>query len=81
MDTTTATRLSYRDRAVLRAIANGRATVSGSRGAALLIDGLCCSDQFAGMRLAEAGLIVLPGGAGSAPAQLTPTGQAVLQAA
>jgi hypothetical protein len=68
--------LSHRDRAVLRAVAAGRCALSGSHGAALLVDGLCCADQFVGTRLTGAGLIAAPAPAG--PAQLTPAGRALL---
>jgi hypothetical protein len=80
MSTATATlpgQLTNRDRAVLRAIAEGRCEVSGGRGTSLRIDGLYCSDQFVGARLANAGLVAY---ASSKPA-LTPTGVAVLRAA
>jgi hypothetical protein len=80
MNTTTPTQLSNRDRAVLRAIAAGRCTVSGNSGAFLTIDGLYYSDQFAGARLTNAGLIARPGPE-PAMAHLTQTGQAILQAA
>ena len=64
------TRLSGRDRAVLRAVAQGRCaiTVTG----ALTVDGYCLSDQFEGPRLTAAGLIV----AGAGRAKLTATGLA-----
>ncbi|HEY2225578.1 hypothetical protein [Actinomycetospora sp.] len=51
--------VSPRDRAVLLAVAAGRATVSSDPGGALLIDGQPCSDQFAGRRLVRAGLMRL----------------------
>jgi hypothetical protein len=76
--TATAT-MSKRDRAVLRAIAAGRCQVSGGCGTTLLIDGLCCADQFAGARLTGAGLIAAPGSA-SGPARLTPAAEALLAA-
>ena len=50
---------SPRDRAVLLAVAAGRATVSSDPGGTLLIDGQPCTDQFAGRRLMRAGLIQL----------------------
>jgi hypothetical protein len=59
-DTPTATPtipLSCRDRALLRAVAVGRCVWVGQQGMALRIDGLLCADQFAGTRLAAAGLI------------------------
>jgi hypothetical protein len=75
--TTHITQLSNRDRAVLRAIADGRCVVSGESGHPLTIDGFCCADQFAKTRLTGAGLIAVAGTA----ARLTPVGQAVLTAA
>lgn len=80
MNSTTTTQLNNRDRAVLRAIAEGRAAMSGNCGTALFIDGLCFSDQFAGARLANAGFISPPGPT-TTLARLTPVGQAALQAA
>jgi hypothetical protein len=68
--------LSYRDRAVLRAVAAGRCTISAPDDA-LAIDGLGCCDQFVGPRLRRAGLI----DAGAGLACLTPSGRAVLEAA
>jgi hypothetical protein len=68
--------LSHRDRAVLRAVGAGRCVLAGLQGMALRIDGLCCADQFAGARLAGAGLIAAATGTG--PAQLTPAGRAAL---
>ncbi|CAM3393626.1 hypothetical protein KIPE111705_06210 [Kibdelosporangium persicum] len=69
------TTISNRDRAVLRAVAAGRCEISGQ---CLRIDGLTCCDQFAAMRLTQAGLIT---GSEREPARLTPTGQALLAAA
>lgn len=74
----TSATLSYRDRAVLRAVAAGRCVLADAH-AALLVDGLCCADQFVGTRLASAGLIAAAGRIG--PAQLTPAGRALLDAA
>ncbi|SEQ44540.1 hypothetical protein SAMN05216188_10363 [Lentzea xinjiangensis] len=66
--------LTHRDRAVLRAVADGRCEITGS---SLLVDGLCCADQFVGPRLTSAGLIsACPG-----PAALTSAGYEVLSAA
>lgn len=76
---TTTAALTHRDRAVLRAVAAGRCEISAAAGGALVVDGLCLSDQFAGSRLTAAGLIAAA--AGSGPALLTPSGHAVLQAA
>jgi hypothetical protein len=77
--TTATATMSKRDRAVLQAIAAGRCQVSGRCGTTLLIDGLCCADQFAGARLTGAGLIATPGSAGG-PARLTPAALALLAA-
>ena len=73
MQTTTAT-LNNRDRAVLRAVAAGRCELP--KGGSLIVDGLCFSDQFAGLRLTTAGLISAVAGR----ARLTPSGQALLAA-
>jgi hypothetical protein len=75
--TTTAgrTQLSNRDRAVLRAIAEGRCQLAGGRGTSLVIDGRYCCDQFVGTRLANAGLVAY---ASSTPA-LTSIGLAALR--
>ncbi|HYH29882.1 MAG TPA: hypothetical protein VD903_05810 [Pseudonocardia sp.] len=70
----TAATLSNRDRAVLRAVADGRCELAG---AVLVVDGLCFCDQFAGLRLAAAGLIDAQPG----PAHLTSSGRALLPAA
>lgn len=80
MVTTTHPKLSSRDCAVLAAVAAGRCVVTGEIGTSLTIDGYCLSDQFAGSRLADAGLIAISGSA-PAPARLTLTGQALLRAA
>jgi hypothetical protein len=80
METTPANQLSNRDRAVLRAIDAGRATLSGLGETALFIDGLRFTDQFVGRRLSEAGLIA-DLGPGAVQARLTPNGLAALQAA
>ena len=80
MCTMTPTQLSNRDRALLRAVAAGRCTVAGAYGTPLTIDGYSFTDQFAGPRLTGAGLITTTGPL-PAPAQLTPTGQAILRAA
>ena len=74
MNTTSPIQISHRDRAVLRAVAAGRCQLAG---ACLVVDGLNCCDQFAGRRLSDAGLIKATPG----PAQLTPAGQELLEAA
>jgi hypothetical protein len=73
----TSSALSYRDRAVLRAIEAGRCEVSGRVGVALVIDGLGCSDQFVGQRLVGAGLVAVPRPQ-PGPARLTASGRAML---
>jgi hypothetical protein len=79
MSPTTTTVISQRDRAVLRAVAAGRCAISAQDAGALVIDGLCCCDQFVGLRLTRAGLIAAGSPAG--PAQLTASGWALLEAA
>jgi hypothetical protein len=71
------TTLSYRDRAILRAVAGGGAELLAGVEPDLFLDGLCCADQLAAHRLARAGLIatVGPGAPGSrVPAHLTAVG-------
>lgn len=81
MNSTTALVLSHRDRAILRAVAAGRASVTPSSEPDLYIDGLCCCDQTAAHNLCHAGLIcpALPGMPGQAVlAALTAAGTAAL---
>ncbi|WP_214370810.1 hypothetical protein [Pseudonocardia sp. H11422] len=80
LNTTISTPLSNRDRAVLRAVAAGRCEMPDGSGHSLMIDGLCCCDQFVGPRLAGAGLITAIGRR-PGPAQLTSSGRAILEAA
>ena len=54
--------LTYRDRAILRAVAGGTAELSVSSEPDLFVDGRFCCDQLAARRLAHAGFI-----AGSVP--------------
>lgn len=61
--TTSGPAVSRRDRAILRAVAAGRAEMTCSCEPDLFIDGLCCCDQSTAHRLAHDGLI--------APAALT----------
>lgn len=70
--------ITGRDRAILAAIAAGRVVQAPGVGSALLVDGRCCADQFAGARLRSAGLI---GGAPSGTPELTPAGRALLTVA
>jgi hypothetical protein len=75
------TTLSFRDRAILRAVAKGGAELVGGAEPDLYLDGRCCADQSAAHRLARAGLIATagPGAPGSrAPAELTAVGQRAL---
>jgi hypothetical protein len=76
--------LSGRDRAMLRAVAAGRAEVTVSSEPDMLVDGLFCCDQAAAHTLCRAGL-VCPATAAACgarvPAVLTPAGVAALQAA
>jgi hypothetical protein len=71
------TALTYRDRAILRAVAGGTAELLGGSQPDLMVDGRCCSDQMAAHRLAHAGLIVgaRPSVVGQrVPARLTAAG-------
>jgi hypothetical protein len=52
--------LSLRDRAILRAVAEGRAELVGPSWGDLVIDGRCCADQTAARRLIRRGLIDVP---------------------
>ena len=70
------TPLTYRDRAVLRAVAAGRCRQSTTLGS-LTVDGLVLADQFAGRRLVDAGLITFQDG----PTVLTESGRTLLGAA
>jgi hypothetical protein len=78
MNTTTFANLSNRDRAVLRAVASGRCEIAASMGHALVVDGLCLSDQFVGPRLLAAGFIAP--GLRPGRARLTASGAALLGA-
>ncbi|GAA4735297.1 hypothetical protein [Actinomycetospora chibensis] len=77
MTTTTCHPLSHRERAILRAVAAGRCRLSPEIGAPLLVDGVYCSDQLVGLRLATAGLIR----DGRRTPTITETGRAALAAA
>ena len=75
--------LTFRDRAILRAVAGGTAELLGGSEPDLLVDGRCCCDQVAARRLAHAGLIagVTPSAMGQrVPARLTPAGHQELLA-
>jgi hypothetical protein len=73
--TATTLTLTPRDRSVLRAVAAGRCAHHGP--GCLTVDGMALADQFAGLRLCEAGLITGTGG----PVALTDSGLALLTAA
>ncbi|MFC4946167.1 hypothetical protein [Pseudonocardia sp. GCM10023141] len=78
MATTVDTQLSARDVAILREVAGGRAEFLLS---ALYLEGRCCCDQAAALRLVQDGLIapVSDGvAAGRVPARLTATGMQAL---
>jgi hypothetical protein len=75
--------LTHRDRAILRAVAGGRAELAGGSQPDLFLDGRCCCDQVAAHRLAHAGLITTaaPATFGQrVPARLTPAGHQELLA-
>jgi hypothetical protein len=72
---------SYRDLALLRAVAAGRAQITRSRVPDLFVDGIACCDQIAAGRLARSGLIEpsVPAVLGErVPARLTALGARVL---
>jgi hypothetical protein len=75
MNATTLPSLSSRDRSVLRAVAAGRCGHPGP--GHLTVDGVALADQFAGLRLIDAGLITSAPGA----VALTVSGAALLAAA
>ncbi|ROP36407.1 hypothetical protein [Saccharothrix texasensis] len=73
--------LNFRARALLRAVAAGRAEVTRSCEPDLKVDGLLCSDQGAAREPAHAGLLRPARRDGSGPwvpAELTAAGRAVL---
>ena len=75
--------LTRRDRAILRAVAGGRAELVFGSEPDLIIDGRCCCDQAAAHRLAHAGLIAPLTAAivgERVPAGLTAAGSARLSA-
>ena len=77
------TNLTYRDRAILRAVAGGTAEMLVSSEPDLFLDGRFCCDQLAARRLAHAGLIAgaRPGATGQrVPARLTAAGHVELLA-
>jgi hypothetical protein len=71
--------LSHRARAMLRAVAAGRAVMSSSCEPDLFIDGVPCCDQMAAHALAHGGYIrPASEDADRVPAVLTDAGRAVL---
>ncbi len=75
--------LTRRDRAILRAVAGGRAELVFGSEPDLIIDGRCCCDQAAAHQLVRAGLIVAAtlGLVGQrVAAALTPAGRTALGA-
>ena len=80
---TTATTLSGRDRAILRAVAAGGAELQLGTEPDLFLDGRCCCDQLAAHHLVRAGFIAATtlGLVGQrVAAALTPAGQQALGA-
>lgn len=74
--------LSGRDRAVLRAVQNGRCQLGAGCEPILLVDGLLCADTGVGARLVDAGLVAAPSrDCALAPARLTCAGAAALHRA
>jgi hypothetical protein len=80
MTTTEPHSLSARDRALLRAINAGRCRLDDDCEPSLVVDGVCCCDQFAVLRLIADGLIATDGPR-PGPARLTKTGRALITAA
>ncbi|MFD9965067.1 hypothetical protein [Amycolatopsis sp. NPDC058986] len=77
----TTSQLSHRDRAILKAVAAGRAELSCSCEPDLFVDGLSCCDQAAARALTHAGYIApcMSSTAGRrVPAQITAAGTAAL---
>jgi hypothetical protein len=71
--------LSGRDRAVLRAVAAGRAQLGAGCEPVLLVDGLVCADFSTGARLVACGLVAPPDPARPlGPAHLTAAGAEAL---
>jgi hypothetical protein len=70
--------LSHRAMAMLRAVAAGRATMSGSCEPDLFIDGVACCDQVTAHVLAHAGYLRPSCPGDRVPAELTESGRAAL---
>ncbi|HKS49940.1 MAG TPA: hypothetical protein VJT49_33495 [Amycolatopsis sp.] len=71
--------LSHRARAMLRAVAAGRAVMSGSCEPDLFIDGFACCDQVIAHELAHQGYIRPSHPGDRVPAELTEAGRAALR--
>lgn len=69
--------LSYRAKAMLRAVAEGRAVLSSSCEPDLFIDGVYCCDQMTAHALAHGGYLTV--GADGVTAELTVAGRAALE--
>jgi hypothetical protein len=67
-----------RDRAVLRAVADGRCQLRTFLEPVLVVDGLSCADSASAHRLISAGLLARPSGPGIEGARLTAAGRALL---
>ena len=81
MSTPTLVELAPRHLAVLRAVAAGRAELTGSCEPDLYVDGRCCTDHTVAGLLSRAGLITTPPPVPTGTrvvARLTPVGRAVL---
>ncbi|WP_414941087.1 hypothetical protein [Amycolatopsis sp. cmx-11-51] len=78
------TELNHRERATLKAVADGHAEISRSCEPDLFVDGLACCDQHTAHRLAHLGLVA-PARGGRwgerVPARLTEAGAEALGAA
>lgn len=73
--------VSGRDRALLRAVADGRCELGTGCEPVLLVDGMLCADTAAAHRLVSAGLLVAPDPSRPVvPAVLTSAGRALLAA-
>jgi hypothetical protein len=68
--------LTHRDRSVLRAVAAGRCQRPGP--GSRTVDGMALADQFAGLRLADAGLITVAAGPVASPTRPRPADRRVI---
>lgn len=82
MSGTTSLSLSGRDRALLRAVSDGRCLVGSGCEPVLLVDGLACADSAAARRLIGSGLLrPAEQDRRVSAAELTPAGRAAIAAA